>query len=60
MLCYDNSQGAFQKELVLEQGKTYILKNIDLKLRQYMRETDEPVTVFIDGGKLLLPSVVNT
>lgn len=60
VLCYDNSQGAFQKELVLEQGKTYILKNIDLKLRQFMKASDEPVTVFIDGGKLLLPTAVNT
>lgn len=60
--CFNSEIGA-KKSLTLEPGITYIFKGIDAELNSYMNTADstsKPVSVFVDGGKLLLPSKVST
>lgn len=60
--CFNSEIGTV-KSLNLAPGVTYVFKGIDAELDSYMNTTDntsKPVTVFIDGGKLHLPSQVVT
>ena len=58
-----NAEAGTTKSLNLEPGVTYVFKGIDAELNSYMNTADatsKPVTVFIDGGRLLLPSSIST
>lgn len=60
--CFDSAIWTI-KSLTLEPGVTYIFKGIDAELNSYMNTADntsKPVTVFIDGGNLLIPNSIST
>lgn len=55
-----NSENFSSKTITPIGWVTYIFKGIDAQLSNYMNEGDQAITIFVDGGKLLLPSEVNT
>lgn len=60
--CFDSQMGAI-KPFTPEAGITYVFKGIDAELNNYMNTADattKPITVFIDGGRLFLPSSIST
>lgn len=58
--CFNNDMGYNIRTVDLIPGTTYVFQNIDAEINQYMNNVvdQSPVTVFIDGGKLILPASV--
>lgn len=58
--CFNNDANLWVKTIYPIGWVTYIFKDIDAQLSKYMNWEDQAITIFVDGGKLLLPGAVNT
>lgn len=59
-ICYDGGSNFSIADPSDWKGKTLVVKNANVSLLKYMKAGDQPFSLFIDGGNLIIPNEIAT
>lgn len=60
IICYDGGNNISIPDPSEWRGKTLVVKNANVSLLKYMKAGDQPFSLFIDGGNLIIPNEIAT